>query len=135
MAPHCAVLRCPNLATTVIRSPGELLLEWAVCADHKAAIDAGEPWRADPDPESHTVLMGTDIRQAGEVLLTDYTGWSNDLATVSAGVEVVRFHFTDETGEAITFLMPAAVVRNLADDVVRFGIGSPPDAGAPEPSS
>jgi hypothetical protein len=56
----CSVLRCTNPGAAFTAGSQNLVAgyhEAYVCVEHKALIEAGEPW----DMEGHSVLMGRDL--------------------------------------------------------------------------
>lgn len=111
----CSVLRCLKPASDSVALPPYADREVPVCAEHKASLDGGAPWRADPghalvalrDPTVDlTIFMGQDIplepRLGGFGLsptIGSETGFSLDLTIDAAdGQQRISFWMTKEEG-------------------------------------
>lgn len=101
----CPVLRCTNVGAAFVTGSHDRwggYQEAYVCADHKALIDAGDPWYMD----GHSVLMGADIPPV-------LKGWSARPGVAVEGF-TLTLHVAGQTEPVDVFLTPAeakALVR------------------------
>jgi hypothetical protein len=110
----CDVLRCRNDAEAGARlTPEDAIPMYArVCGEHKVRMDAGEPWRWDPDDTALTqgsILMGDDL-DAREIAVTGYKGWAqHGLVMAHDGTDATTLRLeklnSDGTREELRLIM------------------------------
>jgi hypothetical protein len=115
--PACVVLRCTTDSSYLLRLVEEDnvfgTVERVICDEHKTALEAGEPYRWDPD--QHVMLMGTDRTGDGRFIATEVsvsrTLFDQDSA-LGAAPEVLTF--TNETGESLVVAISQETAESLA---------------------
>jgi hypothetical protein len=125
----CDVLRCQNEAEAAVRLTPEDAnpMHARVCGDHKARMDAGQPWRWDPDETATiegSILMGEDL-SAREITVTGYKGWEqHGLVMAHDGTDATTLLLerlnSDGTREELRLSMSDQLLDQLADDLSKL---------------
>ncbi|WP_159794485.1 hypothetical protein [Puerhibacterium puerhi] len=114
---ECSVLRCPEQATAfrTVDAMDPLSETFAVCPEHLAQLDRGEPFKYDIN--DRVVLMGADLDAADMRPVTALLGVSQDsgdptMITVKFGYdeagsnEPITLRITEDVARALTVLLP-----------------------------
>ena len=120
----CQVLRCRNEGAHTFAWPriGALRMEAAICSEHKAEIEAGAPYRWQPDDSedlSHgAIVMGDDLDASG-MAVTKFLGVSTHaMVRAHDGSPAVTLQFetrrSDGTLDSLPLVMPESVANQLA---------------------
>lgn len=127
---ECAVIRCsrPAAAVRIMSLPDTVLLEEVVCAEHNAAMDAGEPWYWNAKDDRGVIYMGSDLQAEGVRILSDM-GFSGSMDRAS-GINERHTRFTishtDLAGsdeQRLDLLLTGPQARELAEWLERWGPG------------
>jgi hypothetical protein len=133
----CQVLRCANEfgAVVLVNPPGSDRHETAVCAAHKEAMDAGEPWFF--DASSNRYYFGPDLvaRNLRRVTRVSTSSSADRLSDDDRGrlKLVTLFYRTvggDGTEESVEFVLTDQLRRMLADALTR-GLRPEPEPDEP----
>lgn len=123
MTAQCAVLRCTNEPSQVVTyDTGGFPAEFAVCAAHHARIEGGEEWTWDLD--SGAVLMGPDLKTAGERLVTKYNGFESRVGLPTDSV-MLELEYAD--GTPLNLLVSKELLHKLRTDDVLGLVSKPSD--------
>jgi hypothetical protein len=124
---RCSVLRCSGdpagtvpLAQPISITGERETLSAIVCAEHKALIDAGRPWKYEPDPvepQRGSLLMGADFDAAGiyvtDVLAVREDGYDNRPDSSSTVTAVVEKLNSDGSREPLQLFLSDALIEKL----------------------